>query len=322
MKKTILRIFLILLLLIVILLLIRLVSNAIRNSGLLYTPPAKDEWYTQKRSADGVKMVQVDPQNQVWTQKIGSGTIPLLLLHGGPGATHEYFENFPQHLDTSVYTIYFYDQLGSFFSDNPNNRALWKVDRFVEEVETVRKALGLQDFYLLGHSWGGLLALEYSYKYQQHLKGLLISNAPFTKEGTSEYRKVLLKNTKDHLNAELGREAGGKEIRREYERIHRYGLDTIPEPFERLNQHYNHHPRKFKMFYYNKYWPALHEKAGSLNVPVLIIGSEKDFVDPKDFELMHEKIPNSKLVMIPNGPHFAMWSHPTLYFQAIENFTK
>lgn len=106
----------------------------------------------------------------VWTKKVGDNPrIKVLLLHGGPGATHEYFECFDSFLPKEGIEYYYYDQLGSAYSDNPNESSLWEIDRFVEEVEAVRIALELDasNFYLLGHSWGGILATEYALKYQK-----------------------------------------------------------------------------------------------------------------------------------------------------------
>src|SRR5689334_10944199 len=106
---------------------------------------------------------------KVWTKRIGNNPrIKLLFLHGGPGATHEYFEAADSYLPAAGVEYYYYDQLGSAYSEQPDEPELWEVDRFVEEVEQVRKARGLtrDNFFLLGHSWGGILAIEYALKYQ------------------------------------------------------------------------------------------------------------------------------------------------------------
>lgn len=130
----------------------------------------------------GVKMIPITTPKgtfKVWTKRVGNNpTIKVLLLHGGPGFTHEYFEAFDSFFPGAGIEYYYYDQLGSYYSDQPNEPDLWDLPRFVEEVEQVRVALGLNkdNFYLLGQSWGGLLAIEYALKYQQHLKGLIISN--------------------------------------------------------------------------------------------------------------------------------------------------
>lgn len=114
----------------------------------------------------GVKMLPVNTSKgtfRVWTKRIGNNpTIKVLLLHGGPGLTHEYLEAFDSYFPAAGIEYYYYDQLGSYYSDQPDEPELWNLPRFVEEVEQVRQALRLdqRNFYLYGHSWGGLLALS------------------------------------------------------------------------------------------------------------------------------------------------------------------
>lgn len=281
---------------------------------------SKDNIFIQKRNAYGVKMINIDQTNRVWTQKIGVGKTNILLLHGGPGATHEYFENFPVHLDTVKYTIYFYDQLGSYFSDNPDLENLWEIDRFVEEVESVRKTLNISELYLLGHSWGGILAVHYAAKYPGNLSGLILSNTPSTSYGAFNYREEILKKTKKELKIELGRKPRDEELTERFEKIYRYGMDTIPEVFTRLIKHYNNDSRRWKTDFFNqKQWSLVNE-AKNIKVQTLIIGSEKDFVDPNDFKLMNKTITNSEMVILSNAPHFPMWSDSEGYFKAIDRF--
>jgi proline iminopeptidase len=130
----------------------------------------------------GVRKIQIQTPKgpfNVWTKRVGNNPkIKVLLLHGGPGATHEYFEAADSYFPGAGIEYYYYDQLGSAFSDQPDDLSLWDLPRFVEEVEQVRQALGLDrdNFYLLGHSWGGMLGIEYALKYQSHLKGLIVSD--------------------------------------------------------------------------------------------------------------------------------------------------
>jgi proline iminopeptidase len=132
--------------------------------------------------AGGVRMIPVTTPKgtfKVWTKRIGNNPhIKVLLLHGGPGITHEYWEAVDSYFPKEGIEYYYYDQLGSYYSDQPKDSSLWNLDRFVEEVEQVRTALGMDstNFYLLGNSWGGLLGMEYALKYQKNLKGLIISN--------------------------------------------------------------------------------------------------------------------------------------------------
>jgi len=129
-----------------------------------------------KIKTGGVKLIQIDGKYKVWTKKIGNSATKMLTLHGGPGCTHEYFECFEDFLPQAGIEFYYYDQLGSTYSDQPKDTSLWTVDRFREEVEQVRVRLGLDNFYLYGQSWGGMLSIEYALKYQRHLKALVISN--------------------------------------------------------------------------------------------------------------------------------------------------
>lgn len=116
---------------------------------------------------------------KVWTKRFGNNSrIKILLLHGGPAMTHEYMECFESFFPKEGFEFYEYDQLGSYYSDQPKDSSLWTTERFVEEVEQVRQAIGADstNFYVLGNSWGGILAMEYALKYQRNMKGLLVAN--------------------------------------------------------------------------------------------------------------------------------------------------
>ena len=125
----------------------------------------------------GIKMIPISTPKgdfKVWTKRVGNNPrIKVLLLHGGPGGTHESFECFDGYLPYEGIEYIYYDQLGSYYSDQPSDTSLWTAERFVEEVEQVRVALNLDkdNFFLLGQSWGGILAMEYALKYQGNIKG-------------------------------------------------------------------------------------------------------------------------------------------------------
>ena len=155
------------------------VSADAQNNNPLSVYFAKSDTGVQ----DGnVKMVSIQTPKgsfHVWTKQFGNNpTIKLLLLNGGPGATHEYFECMENFLPQQGIEFIYYDQLGCGNSDDPKDTSMWDLNRYVEEVEQVRVALHLDhtNFYLLGHSWGGILAMQYALKYQQNIKGLIISN--------------------------------------------------------------------------------------------------------------------------------------------------
>ncbi|MEQ1625023.1 MAG: proline iminopeptidase-family hydrolase, partial [Sediminibacterium sp.] len=153
----------------------------------------------------GIKMIPIETPIgtfKVWTKRIGNNpTTKILLLHGGPAMTHEYMECFESFFPKEGFEMIEYDQLGSYYSDQPTDSSLWVTERFVEEVEQVRKALKLDkdNFYLLGNSWGGILAMEYALKYQQNLKGLLICNMMASIPDYAAYNLVLRKQMRPSL---------------------------------------------------------------------------------------------------------------------------
>src|SRR6516162_3177095 len=168
--------------------------------------------------AGGVKLITVQTPKgpfHVWTKRVGNNPrIKVLLLHGGPGMTHEYLEAFDSFLPGAGVEYYYYDQLGSAYSDQPDDASLWDLPRFVEEVEQVRQALGLgrTNFYLLGHSWGGLLAMEYALKYQQQLKGLVIADMMSSIPAYNDYAKTnLMRAMKPEVLAEILRLEAAKD---------------------------------------------------------------------------------------------------------------
>ena len=141
----------------------------------------------------------------------------VLLLHGGPGATHEYFEAFDSYLPGAGIEYYYYDQLGSFYSDQPDEPELWEMPRFVDEVEQVRTALELDkdNFYLLGHSWGGMLAIEYALALPGASQGLIISNMMASIPAYNEYaQKVLMPAMDQTALAEIIALEADKDVRK------------------------------------------------------------------------------------------------------------
>src|SRR5829696_1063097 len=158
----------------------------------------------------GIKMIPIKTpvgDFKVWTKRFGNNTrIKVLLLHGGPAMTHEYMECFESFFPKEGFEFYEYDQLGSYYSDQPTDSSLWTTPRFVEEVEQVRQAIGADatNFYVLGNSWGGILGMEYALKYQAHLKGLVVANMMASAIEYGKYaEEVLAKQMKPEVLAEV-----------------------------------------------------------------------------------------------------------------------
>ena len=256
----------------------------------------------------GVKMIPVQTPKgtfHVWTKRVGNNPrVKVLLLHGGPGATHEYFEAFDSYFPAAGIEYYYYDQLGSAYSDQPDIPELWELPRFVEEVEQVRQALGLDqnNFYLLGQSWGGILAMEYALKYQQHLKGLIISNMVASIPAYNEYaQKVLMPAMDQKALAEIKHlEATGQYDNSRYmellmqhhyvQHILRMPADQWPDPVNRAFNKIN------KKIYIPMQGPSELGASGKLvkwdrtadlgriAVPTLAIGARYDTMEPAQME--------------------------------------
>jgi len=292
----------------------------------------------------GARLIAIDtPKGQfsVWTKRVGNNpSARLLFLHGGPGATHEYFEAADSYLPQAGVEYYYYDQLGSASSDQPDDPELWDLDRFVEEVEQVRRALGLSsdNFFLLGHSWGGILAIEYAMKYQRHLKGLVISNMMASIPAYNEYANTVLMPAMDQdaLRAIKELEAAGDfenprymELLIPHHYVHhvlRMPADEWPDPVNRAFAHTN------QSIYVPMQGPSELGASGKLvdwdrfddldriTVPTLVIGATHDTMDPRYMERMAERLPDGRFLLCPDGSHMAMYDDQVRYFDGLTAF--
>ena len=294
--------------------------------------------------AGGVKMIPITTPRgtfRVWTKRVGNNPkLKVLLLHGGPGATHEYFEAFDSFLPGAGIEYYYYDQLGSAYSDQPKDTSLWTIDRYVDEVEQVRQALHLDkdNFCLLGHSWGGVLAIEYALKYQQHLKCLVISNMVDSIPAYNDYaHKVLMPAMDQKQLAEVQKlEAEHRTDDPRYmailgpmhyeQHVLRMPESQWPEPVTRSFGHIN------QQIYTLMQGPSELGASGRLlnwdrskdlhriTVPTLVIGAQYDTMDPKYMAGMAKKLPHGQFLLCPKGSHLAMYDDQQTYFNGLIGF--
>jgi len=294
----------------------------------------------------GVKLIPIDTPKgifRVWTKRIGNNPgAKVLLLHGGPGATHEYFEAFDSYFPAAGIEYYYYDQLGSYYSDQPDEPDLWELPRFVEEVEQVRLALGLNNssFYLLGQSWGGILALEYALKYQAHLKGLVISNMMASIPAYNEYaEKVLMPGMDQAVLDEIKRmEAAGETDNPRYMELlvpHHYEHHILrmpanewPDPVNRAFKHVNpkiyvpmQGPSELGASGKLLNWDRTTDLTG-ITVPTLAIGARHDTMDPRHMEWMAGTVQRGRYLFCPNGSHMAMYDDQETYFRGLVQFVR
>ena len=296
--------------------------------------------------AGGIRMIPVEtPQGtfKVWTKRVGNNpAIKVLLLHGGPGATHEYLEAFDSYLPAAGIEYYYYDQLGSAYSDQPKDLSLWEIPRFVDEVEQVRKALGLDatNFYLYGHSWGGMLAIEYALAHPENLRGLVISNMVSSVPVYNEYAKTALMPGMDKAAlAEILALEEAKDFQnprymellvpQHYEKhILRMPADQWPDPVNRAFRTLNYD------IYLHMWGPSELRGTGTLvnwdrsadlakiAVPTLVIGARHDTMDPQHMEWMAGQLPNGSYHYCPNGSHMALYDDQATYFEGLVGFLR
>jgi proline iminopeptidase len=296
--------------------------------------------------AGGVRMITIQTPKgpfRVWTKRVGNNPrIKVLLLHGGPGATHEYFEALDSYFPRAGIEYYYYDQLGSAYSDQPDEPSLWDLPRFVDEVEQVRKALKLErsNFYLLGHSWGGLLALEYALQHQQNLRGLIISNMVASIPAYNRYATEVLMPAMDPkvLAQVKALEAAGKFDDPQYEsllltnfyvyHILRMPPDAWPDPvlraFNKINKKIYiplQGPSEMGASGKLEKWDRTGD-LGQISVPTLAIGARYDTMEPAQMEKIARGVKHGRYLYCPNGSHLALYDDQKVYMSGLVQFIR
>ena len=294
--------------------------------------------------AGNVKMIAIESMGKkfnVWTKRVGNNPkVKILLLRGGPGATHDYFQSFENFLPQEGFEFIYYDQLGSGNSDNPDDTAYWDLDRFVEEVEQVRLALGLgkNNFYLLGHSWGGILAMQYALKYQDNLKGLIVSNMMSSCPDYGKYADNVLAKQFDPVVLDTIMEI---EKRGDFDNPNYMGLlgpnfyekhilripaaewpDPVNRAFAKINKSLYvtmQGPSEFGISGRLVNWD-LSKKLSTIVVPTLVIGAQHDTMDPEHMKWMSTQFKNGSYLYCEKGSHMAMYDDQETYFKGLINY--
>lgn len=266
---------------------------------------------------------------------LGDGDRTLVLLHGGPGGGSLYLKPL-ERLAGPDRRVVLYDQLGCGASDQPDDPSLWRADRFVDELEALRAHLGLDEFDLYGHSWGGMLATDYALAYQPHLRSLVLA---------STIADAAL------LRREMARllEAFPEEIRETLRRHEEAGTTDSPEYQEAIMAVYRVHlcrcdpwppevVQTFEDFAMDVYVPMwgpsefafdgnladwdrvdrLHE----INVPALITVGRHDELTPACSEQIHARMPNSQLAVFADGSHMTFWEETDRYLEVVDAFLR
>ncbi|MBA2394284.1 MAG: proline iminopeptidase-family hydrolase [Ktedonobacteraceae bacterium] len=275
---------------------------------------------------------------KVWYRSVGGGVggqeqTPILTLHGGPGVPSAYIEDMAQ-LASDTRRVIFYDQLGCGHSDRPDNPAMWTIQRFVDELAMVRKALGLAKIHLWGQSWGGMLAIEYALTQPQGMESLtLASTSSSMPTWIAEANRLRDELPEEIQNTLLRHEAAGTTDDPEYQTAmlafyERHVIRIVPMPpqvaraFDTMGQQVYftmNGPSEFHVVGVIKDWERtnrLHE----IKVPTLITSGFYDESTPLINETMQKEIAGSEWVLFKHSSHMAHVEEMDLYMQVMRNF--
>ena len=293
----------------------------------------------------GARMIPISTPkgpHKVWVKRVGNNPkLKLLLLTGGPGLSHAYLEVMDSYLPAEGVEYYHYDQLETGDSDRPNDPDLWTLARYVDEVDQVRRAIGgdKSNFCLLGHSWGGMLAMEYALAHQDQMKCLVISNMMASIPAYNAYATKVLEPQMDQaaLTRILAMEKAGQTEQPAYmqtlmpnwyeQHILRRPAADWPEPVARAGANLN------RRFYVTMQGPSEMGASGRLldwdrfadlkrvGVPTLVISGAHDTMDPAYMARMAKQLPRGEL-LATNGGHMAMYDDQPTYFAGLTKFLR
>ena len=275
------------------------------------------------------------PGGRVWYEVLGDQQpgVPLVCLHGGPGLPHDYLEPLAALADTRP--VVFYDQLGAGRSDRPDDESLWTVERFVDELDAVVRALGLERFHVFGNSWGGWLALQYALDRGGGAASLVLSSSPASVErwlaGCAELRAQLEPGVLEALDRH---EAGGFYDCPEYQwavthfyRRHLCRCDPWPVCLERAFAGMGLDVYR-SMWGPSEFGPVTGRLAGwdvtdrlcEIRLPVLVTGGRYDEARPEHMAATADAIPRSRLVLFEESSHTAFLEEETRYRRVVADF--
>ena len=229
--------------------------------------------------------------------------------------------------------------MGSYRSDKPDDDRLWTIERFVEEVEQVRKAwdLNKDNFFILGNSWGGMLAMQYALKYQENMKGMIVCNMTASFPKYAAYNAKLRNQMRPSLIDSLEYYEKRNDyydpvyqdlVFKEYYTKHLCRLPEWPEPlirgFAHMNQHvyaYMQGPSEFVPGGILKDWD-IWDRLGEIAVPTLTVGAKYDTMNPEEKEEMAQLVQNGRYLYCPNGSHLSMWDDQEVFMSGVIEFIK
>jgi proline-specific peptidase len=276
---------------------------------------------------------------RVWYRIVGDheepGKLPLLVLHGGPGAAHDYLEPV-ETLAATGRRVIFYDQIGCGRSDQPHNPDLWTVDLFVEELGVMRQALGLEHTHILGQSWGGMLAMQYALTQPQGVASLVIANSPASiPQWVAEANRLRADLPPEVQQTLLHHEAAGTTDDPAYQEAvqvfyarHLCRIDPFPDcvvrSFAQMDRnpevyHTMNGPSEFHCIGKFKDWDII-DRLPEIDIPTLVLSGRYDEATPLIAETVHKGIVGSEWVLFENSSHMPHIEETEVYMQVVADF--
>lgn len=280
----------------------------------------------EERPAD--QRIEVDVGgHRVVAYSYGAGEKVVFLLNGGPGLPCDYLRDAHSFLAGHGFRVVAFDQLGCGASDRPTDKALWTIGRYVEETEAVRQALGLGKVHLLGHSWGGWLAIDYALTHPEALKTLILEDTaadlPHLMAEMHRLRAALGTETVEML---IAHEADGSFGHPEYQAAitllnyrHVCRMQTWPAPLLASLNDWNmgpymemQGPNEFLYIGNLKDWNRTADLY-RIACPVLITVGRHDEITPACALRMKQNLAQAELVVFPNSSHMPFYEEPAAY---------
>jgi L-proline amide hydrolase len=277
--------------------------------------------------------------HNTWYKIVGDkeepGKLPLLCLHGGPGVPHDYLESL-EAMSSTGRRVIFYDQLGCGNSDHVDDPSMWTVQLFVEEVDAVRKALGLEHLHILGQSWGGMLLMEYMLTQPKGVASITIASSPSSMNmWVAEANRLRTELPEDVQEALTKHEGANTTDSQEYQDAmkvfyDRYVCRVVPNPpyvqraFAKLGEwpqvYYTMNgPSEFHVIGVIKDWDVTN-RLGEINAPTLVTTGRYDEATPLIGETVSKGIKGSKWVVFEESAHLAHAEEPERYMAVLADF--
>jgi proline-specific peptidase len=274
-----------------------------------------------------------------WYRVVGEreapGSFPVLTLHGGPGGTHDYLEPLKALAETGRRVI-FYDQLGCGRSSTPSNPSMWTIPLYVEEVDAIRRELGLDRVHIVGQSWGGMLGMEYALTQPQGLMSLTVADSPASiPQWVAEANRLRADLPPEVQETLLRHEEAGTTDSPEYEdamqvfyRRHVCRLDPWPDCVNRAFANIAENPEvyytmngpsEFHVIGTIKNWDIT-GRLGEIRVPTLVISGRYDEATPAIAETVQRGIPGARWVLFEESSHMPHVEETDRFIQVVDDF--